>query len=97
MSGELSQTIDRIAAKASVLVERYNALLRSKREADGQIAELRQSIEEKDKLIERLKAQVEYLSIATTVVPDRGMVEQSRQKISTMIREIDRCINDLTQ
>ncbi len=97
MPGELSQTIDRITAKTKVLVERYNALQRSKGEADRFIEELRRENLQKDKLIEQLKAQVDYLSVATTVVPDRAMVEQSRQKISSMIREIDRCISDLTQ
>ncbi|WP_303668525.1 hypothetical protein [uncultured Duncaniella sp.] len=97
MPGELSQTIDRITAKTKVLVERYNALQRSKGEADRVIEELRRENLQKDKLIEQLKAQVDYLSVATTVVPDRAMVEQSRQKISSMIREIDRCISDLTQ
>lgn len=97
MPGELSQTIDRITTKTKVLVERYNALQRSKGEADRVIEELRRENLQKDKLIEQLKAQVDYLSVATTVVPDRAMVEQSRQKISSMIREIDRCISDLTQ
>lgn len=97
MPGELSQTLDRISAKATVLVERYNALLASKREADSLIEQLRAELADKDKRLETLSAQVEYLSIATTVVPDRSMVEESRQKISMMIREIDRCINDLTQ
>lgn len=97
MPGELSQTIDRITAKTKVLVERYNALQRSKGETDRVIEELRRENLQKDKLIEQLKAQVDYLSVATTIVPDRAMVEQSRQKISSMIREIDRCISDLTQ
>ena len=97
MPGELSQTLDRITAKATVLVERYNALLQSKLEADRLIVQQQKELAEKDKQIERLRAEVDYLSIATTIMPDRGMVEQSRQKISMMIREIDRCINDLTQ
>lgn len=97
MPGELSQTIDRITAKATVLVERYHALAGSKAEADRTIEELRAENLRQAKEIERLRAQVEYLTIATTVVPDRAAVEQSRQKISMMIREIDRCISDLTQ
>ena len=49
------------------------------------------------KEIESLRQQVEYLQIATNVIPDNSQTERTRTLISTLVREIDRCINDLTQ
>ena len=83
--------------KAKILVERYHVLLESKRQADARILEQDAMILAQKKEIESLRQQVEYLQIATNVIPDNSQTERTRTLISTLVREIDRCINDLTQ
>jgi len=78
-------------------VERYHVLLESKRQADARILEQDAMILAQKKEIESLRQQVEYLQIATNVIPDNSQTERTRTLISTLVREIDRCINDLTQ
>ncbi len=91
MPGELKQTIERVSNKAKILVERYHVLLESKRQADARILE-------QDAMILAQKKEIEsYLQIATNVIPDNSQTERTRTLISTLVREIDRCINDLTQ
>ncbi len=97
MPGELKQTIERVSKKAKILVERYHVLLESKRQADARILEQDAMILAQKKEIESLRQQVEYLQIATNVIPDNSQTERTRTLISTLVREIDRCINDLTQ
>lgn len=97
MPGELRNTLKRISSKASILVERYNVLLKLKQEADGRIEELNSLVEKQKKEIESLQAQVDYLRIATTIVPDRQSLELTRQTVEFLVREIDRCITDLTE
>ena len=97
MPGELKQTIERVSNKAKILVERYHVLLESKRQADARILEQDAMILAQKKEIESLRQQVEYLQIATHVIPDNSQTERTRTLISTLVREIDRCINDLTQ
>ncbi|HUN20422.1 MAG: hypothetical protein OSJ26_04665 [Muribaculaceae bacterium] len=97
MPGELKQTIERVSNKAKILVERYHVLLESKRQADARILEQDAMILAQKKEIESLRQQVEYLQIATNVIPDNSQTERTRTLISTLVREIDRCINDLTQ
>lgn len=97
MPGELKQTIERVSNKAKILVERYHVLLESKRQADARILEQGAMILAQKKEIESLRQQVEYLQIATNVIPDNSQTERTRTLISTLVREIDRCINDLTQ
>lgn len=97
MDGTLQQTIERVSTKAQVLVEKYGALLKAKEEADRRIAELEREVEEQRKSIERLTAERDYLQIATTIAPNRKTVERSRAILSGLVREIDRCIADLTE
>ena len=97
MPGELKQTIERVSNKAKILVERYHVLLESKRQADARILEQDAMILAQKKEIESLRQQVEYLQIATNVIPDNSQTERTRTLISTLVPEIDRCINDLTQ
>ncbi len=97
MPGELKQTIERVSNKAKILVERYHVLLESKRQDDARILEQDAMILAQKKEIESLRQQVEYLQIATNVIPDNSQTERTRTLISTLVREIDRCINDLTQ
>ena len=96
MAGNLQQTIERVNNKAKILVERYATLLKAKNEADMRIEQLSEQVEQMKKTIETLQSQVEYLRIATTLVPDRRDVERSRTILSGLVREIDRCIADLT-
>lgn len=96
MAGNLQQTVERVNNKAKILVEKYATLLKAKNEADMRIGQLSEQVEQMKKTIETLQSQVEYLRIATTLVPDRRDVERSRAILSGLVREIDRCIADLT-
>ncbi len=77
MPGELKQTIERVSNKAKILVERYHVLLESKRQADARILEQDAMILAQKKEIESLRQQVEYLQIATNVIPDNSQTERT--------------------
>lgn len=96
MAGNLQQTIERVNNKAKILVEKYATLLKAKEDADMRIEQLSEQVEQMKKTIETLQSQVEYLRIATTLTPNRRDVEHSRAILSGLVREIDRCIADLT-
>lgn len=97
MGGTLQETIERVSTKARVLVEKYAVLLKAKQEADLRIESLQREVDEQRKQIERLNAQIEYLRLSTTIAPDRKAVERSRVILSGLVREIDKCIADLTE
>ena len=97
MAGDLQQTLLRISRKAESLMERYNALYQAKKEADETIDKLEQKISRQEDEIRILKSRVEYLTVVTTAIPNRQDVELSRAKISELVREIDKCINELSE
>ena len=46
--------------------------------------------------LEALKLQVEYLSVSSALAPDRDTLENTRSIIADLVREVDRCIADLS-
>ncbi len=97
MAGDLQQKIDRIRSKTELLLERYRILLQEKEAAESRIDELLHTVERQKAEIDRLKQDNEYLSVVTTIVPDRENVEKSRAFLSKLMQEIDKCILELTK
>lgn len=95
MAVELQQTIDRVNAKAHILLDRYALIRRRRNEAEAKIKELEAELSNLQAENEDLRRQVEFLRIATTIVPDRKDVERSRAMLAELVREIDKCIADL--
>ncbi len=97
MADNLQARIESIGNKAKLLTEMYAVLRKEKQSADNRIDELNAIVERQQKEIERLTTEVEYLKIASTLVPDRADVENSRAILSKLVREIDKCIQDLKE
>ncbi len=96
MAFDYNKAFKRIIAKATVLEERYHQLLVSRNEAMALAETLKAEVKEKDKEIQRLRTQVEYLQMANTIAPSREQIEAARAMITGLVRDIDRCIIDLT-
>lgn len=96
MAFDYHKTLDSISAKSRLLLERYRLLEKAKEDADAQVADLQQQVARMQKEIENLKADNEYLRLAATISPSRDDVEKARGMITELVREIDRCIVDLT-
>lgn len=97
MAGTLQQRLDSIKDKAEKLTSRYRRLVEEKRAADTMISDLRQTVERQQRELAGLRQKIEYLTVVTTINPERDKVEQTRVVLSELVREIDKCINELTQ
>jgi hypothetical protein len=97
MAGELQKKIDRVNTKTQLLLDRYTILLQ-RRESDlAQIAELQAEIETLRKENGRLQQENDFLKIATTIAPTRNDVNSTRELLTRLVREIDKCITDLNE
>lgn len=96
MAAELENTLRRISEKSRFLVERYRVLDAENRQKGARVAELEKALAERDKELEALKLQVEYLSVSSALAPDRDTLENTRSIIADLVREVDRCIADLS-
>ncbi len=97
MAVDLKQQLDRVAAKAGLVVERCNSLQRQRDETLQRVAELEQQLAQSQAEIRRLKVDNEYLRVASALTPDRKEIERVRSLISGLVRDIDRCILDLKE
>lgn len=97
MSSTLQQRLQAVTGKAHLLVSRYENILKAKEEADKRIAELEAELDKERSRVARLKVEVEELRVVTTLTPRREDVEQSKAMLTEFLRDIDKCIDELTQ
>ncbi len=97
MAANLQQRLESIRSKASLLTERYVDLLEEKRAAEAKIAQLQSTLQHQQQEIDRLRQQNEQLRVVTTLSPKREDVERSRAFLSQLVRDIDKCIAELTE
>lgn len=97
MAVDLKQQLDRVAAKADLIVERCRRLTGQRDEALARVAELEKLLALREKEAEQLRVDNEYLRVASALSPDRSEIERVRSLISGLVRDIDRCILDLKE
>lgn len=97
MASDLQQQLERVRAKATVVTEKYAHLQKAWLGAKDEISELKAGIIARDEEIERLKLQVEYLTVASTVRLTGDDLKSTKAMIADLVREIDRCISDLRE
>lgn len=96
MATDLTTRLDSLRAKTHVLVERYALLEAERKRLESLLAERDAAIERCNRQIAGLQSRLEYLSAATTLTPSRDDVDALRAMIAGLVREIDKCILDLT-
>ncbi|MDE6090767.1 MAG: hypothetical protein K2G41_08705 [Duncaniella sp.] len=79
-----------------MIVERYERLRQMLAEANGRIEELNATVESQRREIAERDRQIEYLKVASVLTPDHRNVEATRALLSELVREIDKCINQLS-
>lgn len=97
MASDLQESLLRIGEKARFLTQRYRVVSRERKQALEQIESLRRELAIRDKEIQTLRMQVEYLTVVTNIAPGRESVKETREVIAGLVREIDRCIADLKE
>ena len=97
MAQDLQQRLLRLKGKMDLLIEQGVLLRKQKQEADIRARQLQEIVDRQRREIESLKMQLEYMQIAASFAPSREQVEQSRAILSGLVRDIDKCINDLKQ
>ncbi len=96
MAANLQERINKIEAKAALMVERYGHMRDALVDAHKRIDELEAVIvRQKRELLERDR-QIEYLKVASVLTPDHRDVEATRAVLAELVREIDKCINQLS-
>lgn len=97
MAGDLKQRLDSLSSKTLLLTERYATLTESLRNALRQINDLRATLESKEQEINLLRQQIEQLRVVNVIAPNHEDVEHSRRFLAELVRDIDKCISELSE
>lgn len=97
MASDLQNQLESVRAKTRVVGEKYRHLKQAYDSARVEIAELKAQVRSRDEELEKLRMQVEYLSIASTVRLTGDDLKATRAMVADLVREIDRCIADLME
>ena len=97
MAANLQQLVQSLRSKHEELARRYREATTQRDEALRQVADLEYTVKQQQRDIERLTQQVDFLTVVNTVMPDRDDIEKSRAILSGLVREIDKCIKDISE
>ena len=97
MAGNLKQRLDSLSSKALLLTERYASLNESYRVALQKITDLQATLERKEKEINLLNLQIEQLRVVSVIAPNHEDVEHTRRFLAELVRDIDKCISELSE
>ena len=98
MASELQKTLARIVTKSKVLVDKYHVLNAEKERLEQVVAQLQSEMEVlMKKENERLSTDNHYLTMARHFVPNSEKAAEAKKMISSLVRDIDKCISQLNE
>lgn len=97
MAGDLQKRLDSLRSKAQLLLKRYVLLEEENVSMKQRINELEVALARQDKELAEKNRQIEQLRVLGVVAPTREDVEQSRAFLAGLVRDIDKCINELNE
>lgn len=97
MAESLSEIFERLLSKQQVLVERYRLLENKLDAAEQEKAALENTVRQQQVRMEKLEMDNEYLRIARRIAPDDDALDKSRALIAKLVRDVDKCIEQLNE
>lgn len=95
MAESLSDIFERLLAKQQILIERYDAIKEKLDASEEEVKALKKENEKQKQRIEKLEMDNNYLQIARQIAPDRESLDRGRAMIAKLVRDVDKCIEQL--
>ena len=96
MSNDYRQSFQRLAEKTRLVVQHYEKAIGQRDEALQRVAQLENELLQHKAEIEKLKVEIENITVVKTAFPSKQTMAESRKYLSGLVREIDQYIKDLT-
>lgn len=97
MAGDLQQRLDSLKGKAQLIIKRYALLEEENASMRQKISDLEKAIERQERELTAKDRQIEQLRMMGIIAPGREDVEKSRAFLAGLVRDIDKCINELKE
>ena len=89
---DVHQRLQHIEKLLLVLIDRYEKANHDVESLEQKVKELNDELEEKGQKIQKLEGELRVARIAKSVASTSEDTDLAKAKISTLVREIDRCI-----
>lgn len=96
MAIDLRQQLERVNDKTTLVLEKYALMQQRLEQARAEVARLNAELARQKQTIEALELRLEYLSVSHTVASSAEELARTKGMIAELVREIDRCIADLS-
>jgi FtsZ-binding cell division protein ZapB len=93
---KLFEIVNHLEAKLSKILSKYTILQQDNLKLLQQKNNLQQQLSKQQELIDSLEKKYESLRVANTIVGSKEDKHATKLKINTLIREIDKCIVQLS-
>jgi FtsZ-binding cell division protein ZapB len=93
---KLFEIVNHLEAKLSKILSKYTMLQQENLKLLQQKNNLQQQLSKQQELIDSLEKKYESLRVANTIVGSKEDKHATKLKINTLIREIDKCIIQLS-
>lgn len=97
MAGDLQKRLDSLTNKAQLLLKRYAMLEEENAAMKQKINELEATLSRQDRELTDKNRQIEQLQVMGVLAPTREDIEKSRAFLTGLVRDIDKCINELNE
>lgn len=94
--GDLQQRLSALTQKAELVARKYQMAEALSRQNAQRISQLEQLVAERDTEVSALKERIGYLEATLAVAGQGENVAATRRLLQSFVRDIDRCISDLT-
>lgn len=91
---DLSGLVNSLRKKAGKLVEKHDLLLQKNGKLSDEVVQLKEELTNKDQQLNALNDKIRLLKIAGRV--DHESTKDVKLKINEMVREIDKCIAQIS-
>jgi len=94
---KLPEIVDSLENRVSKVLHRYEKQKQISKKLEEELLRLKQQQEQHQEEIERWKEQCESLKLANSMLGSDQHKRETKLKINALVREIDQCINQLSE
>ncbi len=93
----LSEIVDSLENRVSKLIQKYDTLNQEKLKLEEELTNLKLNQGQYNNEIDQLKEECKNLKIANSMLGSEEYKRETKLKINEMVREIDKCITQLSE
>ncbi len=93
----LSEIVDTLENRVNKLIQKYDTLNQEKLKLEEELANLKLNQGQYNNEIDQLKEECKNLKIANSMLGSEEYKRETKLKINEMVREIDKCITQLSE